>query len=72
MRIKLCYAVNCGNKDVSSAKSFKFKFKFSVRSLMYKRNNRGPRIDRWGMPALITLCSLLVGKSVKRDYKSPE
>ena len=34
------------NKDVSSAKSFEFENKFySVRSLINKSNNRGPRMD---------------------------
>ena len=71
------------NKNVSSAKSFGFEFKFSVRSFMYKRKNRGLRMDPWGIPALVsahdefwafktTLCFLLVKKSIERDNKSPE
>ena len=70
--VTLLTVENKENKDVSPLKSFEFEFKFLVRSLTYNRNNRGPRTDRWWMPPLITLCSLLVGKSFKRDCKSSE
>ena len=37
---------------MSSARRFGLESKFSVRSLIYKRNNRGPRMDPLGMPTL--------------------
>ena len=65
------------NKDLPSAKSSLFESRFSVKSFFYKRKNRGPRMDPWGTPALIsvhdeycpfktTLCFLLIKKSVKK------
>ena len=42
------------NKDVS-AKSFGFESKFSVRSFVYERKNRGPRIGACGIPALVSV-----------------
>ena len=37
---------------MSSARRFGLESKFSVRSLMYKRNNRGPSMDPLGMSTL--------------------
>jgi len=41
---------------VSSANKLALFSKFSDMSVMYTRNNRGPRIDPWGTP----LCSVFV------------
>ena len=42
------------NKDVSSTKSFGFESNFYIKSFMYKRKNRGPRMDPWETSALIS------------------
>ena len=39
------------NKEVSSANSFTLLFKLFVRSLMYKRENNGPKIKTCGTSA---------------------
>ena len=39
--------------DVSSAKSLTLHLKFSVKSFIYTRKKRGPRIEPWGTPAVI-------------------
>ena len=41
------------NNEVSSAKSLTLHLKSSVRSFMYTRKNRGPKIELWGTPAEI-------------------
>ena len=40
------------NKDVLSAKRLVFEDNPSDRSLIYIRNNNGPRMEPWGTPAL--------------------
>ncbi len=42
------------NKDVSSAKSLTLHFKSAVRSFIYTRKNKGPKIEPWGTPAEIS------------------
>ena len=42
------------NNEVSSAKSLTLHLKSSVRSFMYTRKNRGPKIEPWGTPAEIS------------------
>ena len=37
--------------EVSSEKSLAVDDKFLDTSLIYTKNNRGPKIDSWGMPA---------------------
>ena len=65
------------DRDVSSANNLRLHWTLSDKSLMYFRNRGGPNIEPWGTPALIltqdelwplriTLCLLLLTKSVKR------
>ena len=42
------------NRAVSSAKSLGVVCKAVGRSLIYNRNNRGPKIEPWGIPYVIS------------------
>ena len=46
-------SVTVENKEVSSARNFGLERKFSVKSLMHKRKNSGPRMEtcRWNSGA---------------------
>ena len=70
------------NKEVSSANSLHSILRPSDKSLIYLKNNKCPRIDPWGTPALTsaqderwpfktTLCFLLRRKSCKMFMISP-
>ena len=58
-RSELCCSAACMGSStimyrlVSSANSLIEELIFSTISLIYKRNNKGPRIEPWGTPALI-------------------
>ena len=54
--IEVICQVSCTreNKEVSSANSFTLVVRSSVRSLMYNKNKKGPRMESCGTPALIS------------------
>ena len=71
------------NKDVSSASSLVFEDNPSEKSLIYIKNNNGPSMEPWGIPALTsgqsetcpfnkTLCFLFLRRSYKRFSKLPD
>ena len=70
-------------REVSSAKSLVLEDKPSVKSLIYIKNNNGPRVEPWGTPALTSvheenfpfktiLCFLFIKKCFKTFNKLPD
>ena len=70
-------------REISSAKSLVLEDKPSDKSLIYIKNNNGPRMEPWGTPALTlvhkedcpfntTLCFLFVKKCFKTFNKFPD
>ena len=71
------------HRDVSSANSFALEDKSPDKSFMYIKNNNGPKMEPWGMPAVTfrysdvcrlrrALCFLSLKKLDKRSKKLPD